>query len=104
MERIVEKKLWKQETPSTPENNTPNISREQDLIQEISTSIKEQAQSIISPEINHTIKISENNKVLPEIEILDTKANDKNFFNDDDFFNNNEDNREFCSFSDDDDE
>ncbi|CAG8639786.1 5445_t:CDS:2, partial [Scutellospora calospora] len=48
-------------TPSTPENNTPNISREQGLIQELSTSIKEQAQSIISPEINHTIKISENN-------------------------------------------
>ncbi|CAG8850084.1 29678_t:CDS:1, partial [Racocetra persica] len=29
---------------STPENNTPNISHKQDLIQEISTSIKEQAQ------------------------------------------------------------
>ncbi|CAG8837966.1 34754_t:CDS:2, partial [Racocetra persica] len=50
------------------ENNIPtsNISDntssdEQDLMQEISTSIKEQAQSIISPEINHTIKISENN-------------------------------------------
>ncbi|CAG8563072.1 1449_t:CDS:2 [Cetraspora pellucida] len=61
MERIVEKKLQEQETSSTSENNIPNISREQDLIQEISTSIKEQAQSIISPEINHTIKILENN-------------------------------------------
>ncbi|CAG8694394.1 16988_t:CDS:2, partial [Cetraspora pellucida] len=61
MERIVEKKLREQETSSTSEDNTPNISREQDLIQEISTSIKEQAQSIISPEINHMIKISKNN-------------------------------------------
>ncbi|CAG8775377.1 4289_t:CDS:1, partial [Acaulospora morrowiae] len=61
MERIREMKLRDQETPSTPENNTPNIPREQDLIQEISTSIKQQTQSIPSPEINHTIKISANN-------------------------------------------